>query len=442
MTSPPPPDLNAATAPALRPHPSKLFVEVTTRCNLHCAMCVKEAKGQQIVEGSMSRGTFARLAPAFPRLDALVLNGIGEPLLNLDLEHFIELGKRDMPAKGWVGFQTNAQLLGPKRAQSLVNAGVDRICMSADAVSPDIFSSLRKGGRQEAIEIAAAALHSAALERGRPVSTGVEFVAMRDNLDQLPELVRWAARNHIRFVIVTHMLPYSKEMASAAAFDASTDEAMKLFRKWQAKAAADGVDLKRYFKVFLRFAPSADEQRVIDYVRQMSAEALAKDITLRLGHLLGSDEAVANRVNAAFAEAQEVATREGIDLRLPASAPTRERRCEFVESGGAFISWDGKVHPCYFLWHRYSCHVAGVVKSVQPKSFGDIAEKDLLSLWSDGAARSFREGVLKYDFPFCYDCNHALCDYVQGEEFTQDCHLNTVPCSACLWCTGIFQCLQ
>jgi hypothetical protein len=50
--------------------------------------------------------------------------------------------------------------------------------------------------------------------------------------------------------------------------------------------------------------------------------------------------------------------------------------------------------------------------------------------------------VLRYDFPFCYDCNHALCDYVQDGDFTQDCHLNTVPCAACLWCTGVFQCLQ
>jgi MoaA/NifB/PqqE/SkfB family radical SAM enzyme len=31
--------------PTLRPHPSKLFVEVTTRCNLRCAMCVKESAG-------------------------------------------------------------------------------------------------------------------------------------------------------------------------------------------------------------------------------------------------------------------------------------------------------------------------------------------------------------------------------------------------------------
>ncbi len=426
----------------LLPHPSKLFVEVTTRCNLHCAMCVKEAQGQRIREGDMTRATYERLAPAFPHVQALILNGIGEPLLNRNLESFVELAKRDMPASGWIGFQTNGQLLGARRAESLAAAGVDRIAISADAVSPDVFSALRRGGRHEAIEKAAAALHAAAGRRGRPIRLGVEFVAMRENLDQLPELVRWAARTGVRFIIVTHMLPYGAEMTRSVAFDEATDGAVRLFSDWKARAAAEGVDLNRYFDVFLKFRPTPDEQRVIEYVRNMVADATAQGITLHLTRLLAYDPSVSRRAAAAFAEAQEIAAREGIDLRLPASTPTNQRRCEFVESGGAFVSWDGGVHPCYFLWHRYSAHIGGIVKNVRPHSFGNLADRDILAIWNDEAARSFREAVLKYDFPFCYDCNHALCDYVQDEDFTQDCHLNTVPCAACLWCTGVFQCLQ
>ena len=98
-------------------------------------------------------------------------------------------------------------------------------------------------------------------------------------------------------------------------------------------------------------------------------QAAAQGVSLNLGKLLGSDESVVRRVAAAFDEAAELARREGIDLRLPASTPTRARRCEFVEGGGAFVSWDGGVHPCYFLWHRYSAHVAGVVKNVAPRSW-------------------------------------------------------------------------
>jgi putative metalloenzyme radical SAM/SPASM domain maturase len=437
--------MEAQQRPALRPHPSKLFVEVTTRCNLHCSMCVKEAPGQRILEGDMSRETFARLTPALPRLDALILNGIGEPLMNPHLDRFIEEAKREMPAAGWVGFQTNGQLLCPKRAHSLAEAGVDRICISADAVSPDLFSELRRGGQQEKIEAAAAALHEAGRQRGRPISLGVEFVAMRDNLRQLPEIVRWAARNRFSFVIVTHMLAYHEELAGAAAFGPLTDRSLQVHREWRERAAADGVDLSRYFQVFLkrkygRIDPA--DQRVIEYVSQMITDAAKQDVWLKGERLLESDDALLRRVEEAFAEAQEIARREGIDLRLPAAAPTRARRCDFVEDGGSFVSWDGDLHACYFLWHRYSCHVGGVVKHVKPLSFGNLADGDVLAIWNSAASRAFRESVLRYDYPFCYDCNVALCDYAQEEEFTQDCHVNTVPCGSCLWSTGVFQCLR
>ena len=427
----------------LLPHPSKLFVEVTTRCNLHCAMCVKEAQGQRIREGDMTRETYERLAPAFPHLQALILNGIGEPLLNRNLEHFVELAKRDMPASGWIGFQTNGQLLGAKRAQSLASAGVDRICISADAVSPDVFSSLRRGGRHEAIENAAAALHAAAAQRGRPIALGIEFVAMRENLDQLPELVRWAARTGVGFIIVTHMLPYSAEMTHAVAFDAATDRAVRLFSDWKARACAEGVDLSRYFDVFLKFRPSPDEQRVIEYVRNMVDDASAQGITLYLARLLGYDPSVSHRVASAFAEAagdrrarghRPAATR----LDADAAAAVRVRRETAVRSSPGMAACT----PAISCGTATAATCAGMVKHVQPRSFGNLAEQDILAIWNDEAARAFREAVLRYEFPFCYDCNHALCDYVQAEEFTQDCHLNTVPCAACLWCTGVFQCLQ
>jgi putative metalloenzyme radical SAM/SPASM domain maturase len=347
-----------------------------------------------------------------------------------------------MPATGWVGFQTNGQLLGPARARSLARAGVDRICLSADAVSPEMFRALRAGGKQEAVEVAAAALQAAARERGRPISLGVEFVAVRENLEQLPELVRWAARSRFDFLIVTHMLPYAEDTAGAAAFEPSTDAALRVFEEWRRRAAAEGLDLGRYFDVFLKLRPTDAERRVAELVKAMVADAAAQGISLSVDRLLRSDGALRRRVEEAFAEAAETARREGIELRLPSVGPSRERRCEFVEEGSAFVSWDGGVHPCYFLWHAYSCHVGGTVKQVQPRSFGNVAFHDLLALWDGAEARGFREEVLRYEFPFCYDCSLALCDYVQGGESAEDCRVGRVPCGACLWCTGVFQCLR
>ena len=179
MTQPSPP-------PALRPHPTKLFVETTTRCNLRCAMCVKQTADNGVVEGDLTAETFARLAPAFPHLDALVLSGIGEPLLHPQLESFIRTAKDAMPVESWVGFQSNGLLLDEARARSLVNAGLDRVCLSVDAVTPGTFARLREGGEVGAVDRALAVLTGAETRNGHRVDKGIEFVAMRDNVAELP----------------------------------------------------------------------------------------------------------------------------------------------------------------------------------------------------------------------------------------------------------------
>ena len=390
----------------------------------------------------MSAGTFDRIVPALSRLEALILNGIGEPLLHASLERFIEIARQRMPAGAWVGFQTNGQLLTRSRAAALVEAGVDKVCISSDAVSLDRFRAMRPGGERAAVDTSVQALLAEASRYGRRVSLGLEFVATRHNIDELPHLLHWAARHAVNFVIVTHMLPYHEELVDAVAFDTNTDHALELFRQWKAGAERDGIDLDDYFKVFMKFRKNPEQQRLMEYVTKMKADALRWGVDLHVERLLKCDQQMLRHVRDVFSEAEEIAHAGGIELHLPALVPARTRRCEFVEGGGAFISWDGHVHPCYFLWHRYRCYVGGLVKYVRPESFGCLAEQSLLSIWNDAKFQGFRQGVQKYDFPFCYDCSVALCDYTQFEEFEQDCHISTVPCGACLWCTGLFQCLQ
>ena len=81
--------LQPKVLPALREYPSRLFVETTTRCNLKCRMCVKQTEGNCIAEGDLSPEVFAALEPALPHAEALVLNGIGEPLLHRGLERLV-----------------------------------------------------------------------------------------------------------------------------------------------------------------------------------------------------------------------------------------------------------------------------------------------------------------------------------------------------------------
>ncbi|MEI8355330.1 MAG: radical SAM/SPASM family putative metalloenzyme maturase [Deltaproteobacteria bacterium] len=457
---------NLATTPALQNHPSRLFVELTTRCNLACQMCVKQSGGSDIRQGDISRENFLALVPAFPHIEALILNGTGESLFHPDLDDFIRIAKEVMPSDSWVGFQSNGLLLDKKRALSLVEAGLDRICLSLDAICPDMFRKIREGGEVDDLKQAFDALRNAReTYPSSRLQVGVEFVLMRDNLYQLPDVLLWSASQGADFAIVTHLLPYKLEQVSQSVFDPNTDRAVELYHAWKKRAESEGIDISQYFFInFYKFFRTPEEQRVVDFVREMVADARSQDIFLHVRNLIARDESLAEEVAVVFDRAKEVAQRRGLDLRLPGVSPRRERRCEFIEGGSAMVSWDGAVHPCYFLWHRFQCyfpywrkyvpglespwgsstalHFTNWRKYVTPRVFGVLDERGIIEIWNDAQFRSFREEVLRNEYPYCSNCNLVPCDYLAVEEFEKDCFDTRVPCGDCFWGLGIFNCLQ
>jgi putative metalloenzyme radical SAM/SPASM domain maturase len=428
---------------ALREYPAKLFVETTTRCNLNCFMCVKQNRGSDVCEGDFSPELFTRLEAALPHVEALILNGIGEPLMNPYLESFIRRAKELMPASGWIGFQSNGVLMTPLRAESLIDAGLDTVCISVDAIAPEQFKKLREGGNVEAVDMALAALNNAMVLCNRPeVKIGIEFVAMNSNINELPATLEWAASRGARFAIVTHVLPYDELHAHEAVFCNITDQALALYNVWRRKAISSGIDMQRYYEVRFTYNRTEDEQAIVDLVEAMKTEAEQQGIMLDMKKLLQLEHQRMDEIAAVFAAAEAVAKRTGLELRLPELALKEQRKCSFVEEGSAFVSWNGDVSPCYFLWHRFDCFASGWNQTVKPKIFGNLAEQDILSIWNSQEFTSFRTDVLAYDYPSCASCGLAPCDYVQTDDFQQDCHIRNVPCGSCLWCMGVFQCLR
>jgi putative metalloenzyme radical SAM/SPASM domain maturase len=428
---------------ALRDFPTKLFVETTTRCNLNCVMCVKQNRGSEIGDGDFSPELFARLETTFPRIEALILNGIGEPLLNPHLESFIRRAKKLMPSTGWIGFQSNGVLMTHLRAVSLIDAGLDRVCISIDAIAPEQFKNLRDGGEVDDIEFALSGLNNAKQMCNRPeVKIGIEFVAMRSNIRELPATLDWAASRGASFAIVTHVLPYDELHAHEAVFCNITDQALALYNSWRREAIKAGIDIQHYSEVRWKYARTENEQAIVTMVEAMKAEAEQQGIMLDIKKILQLEHQRLDEIADIFAAAGDVARKTGLELRLPEVALKEQRKCSFVEDGSAFVSWNGDISPCYFLWHRYECFASGWNQTVQPKVFGNLAHQDMLHIWNNPEFKSFRKDVLAYDYPSCAGCGLAPCDYVQADEFQQDCHIRNVPCGSCLWCTGVFQCLR
>jgi putative metalloenzyme radical SAM/SPASM domain maturase len=427
---------------AFRNYPSKLFVETTSRCNLNCVMCMKQ-NGEGGADGDLSPATFEALRPALANLYSLVLNGVGEPLLNANLERFIIEAKKLMPPWAWVGFQSNGVLLTSMRAMTLADAGLDRICLSMDGASADTFTSIRAGSQLHDLQEALAAISTAKSICERPdLEVGVEYVVMRDNLAELPAALKWASDRGATFAIVSHLHPFDAVHASQCAYEVCTDEASTLFRKYQERAERSGIDMTRYFGLLWKFSRNDAEQRVVDLVEALRSEAQRGGITLDLRRHFALSRSGLDEVAEVFEQAREVARQTGLDLRLPELLPRQKRSCSFVEEGGAFVSWDGKLHPCYNLWHQCQSFANGWLQQVQPRQFGNILERGILELWNASEFRTYRANVLRHDYPFCATCNFAPCDRVQDKEFTQDCYVNSEPCGCCLWSSGVFRCLD
>jgi len=428
---------------ATQAYPAKLFVEPTTLCNLKCRMCVKQSQGNGIVEGFLDPARLQALNGILTHLETIVFSGIGEPLMHPELENMVASARRGIPAESWIGLQTNGHLMDHRRATALIEAGIDKICISMDAASSRTLRLNRSGAEMAYVENAFRAVRQAreTLQASR-MQLGVEYVLMRNNLTELPLAIEQAALNGADFAIVSQMLPYDESVMDETLYTANTDASLRFFREKQVAARKRGFDLAQYLTVRWKYIRSADEQALIDFVEGMIAEATEQQIPFHFRKLLTFDETLAREVEVVFDQTRACAARYNLDLKLPALHPRFERECEFVQNRSIFLAWDGCIYPCYMLWHQYQCYFDGREKPVAHEPFGRVPEQDIMAIWNAPTYRDFRQEVANYDFPYCSNCNVGPCDLITNEGFEYDCFAMEVPCGDCPWCMGLMQCLQ
>jgi MoaA/NifB/PqqE/SkfB family radical SAM enzyme len=170
--------------------PRCVFIEVTNRCNLRCATCVRTYYAQEEAR-DLSLAEFRRLVAQFPGLERAVLHGIGEPLLNPQLPQMVA----ELKARGVnVLFNSNGSLLDRERGRALIQSGLDEYRLSLDAADRETFA--RICGRDLFEQVVANVKAFAALKREMGVtnpSLSLWCIGMKETLQQLPSLIRLAA---------------------------------------------------------------------------------------------------------------------------------------------------------------------------------------------------------------------------------------------------------
>lgn len=223
--------------PELRSYPLRCYFETTNRCNLRCRMC-----GQSFFRGErvdMRREAVAEMAPLFHFMDDVSIFGYGEALL---VDYVPELLDAIPPhANSWL--VSNGLLLTPDRNRMLIAHGLKSLFVSIDAASRETYRAVRGADAFERVVAQVRDLDEQKRALGSPTPRlTLTFVAMRRNIDELPEFVRLARRLGVDRVIADYLIVYSEDMREQSLFY-DQEHSDRVVLEAARVAREEGVDL-------------------------------------------------------------------------------------------------------------------------------------------------------------------------------------------------------
>jgi len=221
------------------PTPREVYIEPTNRCNELCQTCPRTFF-QREPEADLDLARFVHILDQFPGVERVVLHGVGEPLLARDLPLMVAEANR---RGARVLFNTNALALHRSLAERLVEAGLDELRVSMDAADAHTYRSIRGvDGYARAMRRTAefcAYLRKRGAERPR---VSLFFMAMRENLAQLPAVIKRAAEMGVSPVVLQRLVHFDRGLAvdGQSVMGRSDDE---LLARCEEAAARFGVAL-------------------------------------------------------------------------------------------------------------------------------------------------------------------------------------------------------
>jgi radical SAM protein with 4Fe4S-binding SPASM domain len=188
--------------------PRVVFIEATNRCNLHCQTCPRTYFQREPLN-SLTYTEFVGIAEQFPNMQRALLHGIGEPLLNRELPEMIRYLKR---RRVEVIINSNGTRLTPAWQAALVDCGLDEFRCSIDAASEEAYARIRGANLLSKLVAGLEGLVEKKAAAGSPTPRiSIWCVATRENLGELPGLIRLAARSGVREVYVQRLVYFAQE---------------------------------------------------------------------------------------------------------------------------------------------------------------------------------------------------------------------------------------
>ena len=130
-------------------YPVSISFEPTTSCNLRCPECPSGLRAFTRPTGMLKKDFFTRTIDEIHReLLYLIFYFQGEPYLNPD---FLDMVKYASGKGIYTATSTNAHYLNDENARRTVESGLDRLIISIDGTTQDVYEQYRVGGRLDKV---------------------------------------------------------------------------------------------------------------------------------------------------------------------------------------------------------------------------------------------------------------------------------------------------
>ncbi len=201
---------------------SQLYLELSTHCNLSCRTCVRRSieDFSHIHLSDLLLNKLLQSVNRLPGLKRIVLLGFGEALCHPRCAEILTVlggtGRR-------LVLVTNGHLLNREICERLVALPVQEVYISWDdpVIKKGEAAGIRTGADLEEVREGVERLHRLKKQNAAAFPRlGMEIVAVKGNLVQIPEMIRFWQRRGVERFILTHLFPYQEEMASEILYDA------------------------------------------------------------------------------------------------------------------------------------------------------------------------------------------------------------------------------
>jgi radical SAM protein with 4Fe4S-binding SPASM domain len=130
-------------------YPVSISFEPTTSCNLRCPECPSGLRQFSRPTGMLQSDFFTKTIDEIHKeLLYLIFYFQGEPYLNPD---FLKMVKYASDKKIYTATSTNAHYLNDEAAKKTVESGLDRLIISIDGTTQDVYQQYRVGGHLDKV---------------------------------------------------------------------------------------------------------------------------------------------------------------------------------------------------------------------------------------------------------------------------------------------------